>query len=198
MSLDRIIAGDTYRPAQATVLPAYPATDGWSLKYRLVPLAGGAGAPITINCVASGADHQPQETAANTAAWAPGEYAWTSYVTRGAESFTLERGRVVIEPDPRTSATVADVSGFEPVVVAPTSITLAVAQEQLAAWLAASLAVAQGQRYAIGNRELVRADAAEIRAQITTWQGHVNRLTAEASGRAPGPLGRVLYGVPRP
>ena len=65
--------------------------------------------------------------------------------------------------------------------------TLLEAQTQLAAWLAASLAVANNQRYRIidngSERELWRADAGLIQEQIKYWQNEVNRLTANASGR---------------
>lgn len=56
-------------------------------------------------------------------------------------------------------------------------ITLADAQAQLATWLAASTAVAGGQRYLIKDRELFRTDAAEIRQQIDYWDGMVKRLS---------------------
>jgi len=48
-------------------------------------------------------------------------------------------------------------------------ITLADAEAQLAAWLAASLAVAKGQAYSIGGRSLTRANAKEIRDSIAHW-----------------------------
>lgn len=62
-------------------------------------------------------------------------------------------------------------------------ITLAQAETQLAAWLAASSAVATGQSYSIAGRSLSRVDAGEIREQITYWDGKVRSLTASASGR---------------
>ena len=66
-------------------------------------------------------------------------------------------------------------------------ITLEQAQAQLDAWLAASLAVAGGQSYTIGNRTLARADAAECREMVQHWQGQVKQLT-------PGTGGRVRFG----
>lgn len=67
-------------------------------------------------------------------------------------------------------------------------ITLAQAQAQLDAWLAASLATATSQSYAIdveGNRrELVRASAADIRRNIDYWQGLVTSLTRSGSRRS--------------
>jgi hypothetical protein len=75
-------------------------------------------------------------------------------------------------------------------------ITLAQAQAQLDAWLAASTAVAANQEYEIdsGNvrRRLKRADAAEILAQITYWQGMVQSLTPPSLGGRR----RVRYVVP--
>jgi hypothetical protein len=75
-------------------------------------------------------------------------------------------------------------------------ITLAEAQAQLAAWLAASTAVAADQEYEIdtgsaGRRRLRRADAAEIRQQITYWNNWVIRLTRQQSRK-----GRTRYVVP--
>jgi hypothetical protein len=75
------------------------------------------------------------------------------------------------------------------------SITLAEAQAQLAAKLAASTAVAANQAYEIsgnGRSSLARADAAEIRQQVTFWDQKVKSLTpAAAGGRR-----RVRYGGP--
>lgn len=68
--------------------------------------------------------------------------------------------------------------------------TLAQAQAQLDAWMAASLAVAGSQEYRIGDRMLTRADGAEVRQQVKFWRDEVNRLTAAATGRR-----RTRYGV---
>ena len=56
-------------------------------------------------------------------------------------------------------------------------ITLAQAEAQLAIWLAADAAVATGQSYSHGNRNLTRANAKEIRDNITYWNKQVQRLT---------------------
>jgi len=65
-------------------------------------------------------------------------------------------------------------------------ITLAQAQTQLDAWLAASAAVAQSQSYEIdtgnGRRKLTRADAEQVRLMIAHWQNLVNTLTTAAAG----------------
>jgi hypothetical protein len=68
-------------------------------------------------------------------------------------------------------------------------ITLAQAQAQLDAWLAASLAVAGNQSYTIGMRTLTRANAKEIQGLISYWRQQVAALS-----RGPGGI-RVRYAV---
>lgn len=66
-------------------------------------------------------------------------------------------------------------------------ITLQQAETQLAAWLAASEAVAAGQSYTIatstGSRTLTRANAGEIRNMVDFWDARVKRLSASGAGR---------------
>lgn len=56
-------------------------------------------------------------------------------------------------------------------------ITLTQAEAHLTEWLNADIAVASGQSYSIAGRVLTRANAAEIRENITFWDNHVKRLT---------------------
>jgi len=69
-------------------------------------------------------------------------------------------------------------------------ITLAQAEAQLALYLAAEAAVLNNQRYKIGDRELERADLAEIRNGVKTWDERVKSLAAKAAGRS-----RTFYAV---
>lgn len=62
-------------------------------------------------------------------------------------------------------------------------ITLAFAEEQLAAWLIADQRVAEGQSYSIKDRSLTRANAAEITEKIKFWNGEVMRLSRRSRGR---------------
>ncbi len=62
-------------------------------------------------------------------------------------------------------------------------ITLAQAETQLAAWLAASTAVASNQSYSIGGRSLSRANAGEIMEQINFWEARVQRLSRPSRKR---------------
>jgi Family of unknown function (DUF6148) len=63
-------------------------------------------------------------------------------------------------------------------------ITLTQAQTQLDTYLAAETAVLGGQRYTIGDRELHRANLAEIQAGIELWNNRVITLTNQQSGRS--------------
>ncbi len=62
-----------------------------------------------------------------------------------------------------------------------TALTLAHAEEQLSAWLQASLDVAEGKTVSIssssGLRTLTHENTHEIRKQIIFWQAQINRLT---------------------
>lgn len=69
-------------------------------------------------------------------------------------------------------------------------MTLEQAQQQLDAWLAASLAVARKQSYSIAGRSLTLADASDIQSQIEFWEARVAKLSAALTGR-----GRIRYGV---
>ena len=67
-------------------------------------------------------------------------------------------------------------------------ITLAQAEAKLQTWLEAEDRIASGQRYRIGDRELARADLAEVRKSVEYWNGKVKELQ-------PGQR-RVRFGVP--
>lgn len=61
-------------------------------------------------------------------------------------------------------------------------ITLAQAQAQLDAYLAAETAVLGGQSYEIAGRRLTRADLDAIQAGITAWNARVIALSGVAGG----------------
>lgn len=65
-------------------------------------------------------------------------------------------------------------------------ITLAQAQAQLDAYLAAEIAVLSGQKYEIAGRALTRANLADIQAGIARWDAKVKELAGKSSGRRRG------------
>lgn len=99
----QLFAGDSLN--FVTSVTDYLASDGWTLKYRLVPRA--AGAAYELTAVAEGDGYRVQVSATTTAAWVAGKYSWVSWVEKGAESYTVEKGQIEIAPNLR-SATTAD------------------------------------------------------------------------------------------
>lgn len=109
-----IIAADTLQ--FTTSIADYPASDGWTLKFRLIPRTSGDAIEIT----AAAADDDPDAyevsvSAATTAGWVPGDYSWAAWVEKDVEKFTVDgwvshdqryRGgaSIAIKPDPRTVA----------------------------------------------------------------------------------------------
>jgi len=72
-------------------------------------------------------------------------------------------------------------------------VTLAEANAHLAVWMAADLAVAQGQSYSIADRQLTRTNSAEIRKNVDYWRSMVSRLSSTSGGSGP----RVSRVIPR-
>ena len=156
--LPRYTLGDTL--SFTTALAAYPASAGWVLTYRLVPRA--AGAVITLVCTASGQDHLAAASAATTASWAAGAYAWASFVTLGALSHTVASGSTTLLPDPRMQGGGVDARS-------QAALALAAAQAALAAWTPTT------KRYAINGREMEFNAPADIVQVIRYWQAEVQR-----------------------
>lgn len=63
-------------------------------------------------------------------------------------------------------------------------ITLAQAETQLSAYLAAETAVLSGQAYEIAGRSLKRADLEFIQNGISIWNARVQSLTATSVGQS--------------
>jgi hypothetical protein len=95
-----IIAGDTL--AWTKSIEGYSAADGWVLSYILV---SSGKTTLSIGSTASGSDHAVSVTAATTAAYVPGEYHWTSMVTKAGERKTIASGVLTILPNPVVGAT---------------------------------------------------------------------------------------------
>jgi hypothetical protein len=87
-------AGDSV--AWTEDLPAYPASAGWVLKYRML-WPTGAAVPIATSAV--GDAHAVSLTAANTAAWAAGSATLVSWVEKGVERVTFDQASVAILPN---------------------------------------------------------------------------------------------------
>ena len=95
-------AGDTI--AWLKSLADFSAADGWVLNYRFI----NASNKFDVVGSASGADHAININAATSAAYVAGIYSWQSYVTKGAERYTVATGSVEIMADLAAKA-----SGFD-------------------------------------------------------------------------------------
>ena len=91
-------AGDTWKWTKT--LADYPASGGWTLKYRFKhPTAAG----FEIVASASGDDHAVSVTAATTAGYASGTFSWIAWVEGGSsEKYTVDTGVLAVNPDYRS------------------------------------------------------------------------------------------------
>lgn len=72
------------------------------------------------------------------------------------------------------------------------AFTLTELRDRLARYVAAETAILSGQSYRIGERQLTRAELAEVRAEIRELAGQIARAESAASGTR----GRLRYGMP--
>jgi hypothetical protein len=93
---DSLIVGDTLD--FMTSVPDYPATAGYTLKYRLIPRTSGTA--ILLTASASGDDYRAQEPPAVTETWAAGEYTWSAWVEKTGERYSVDSGIVTLKADP--------------------------------------------------------------------------------------------------
>ena len=183
-----VIAGDTFSALRSW--PDYPASDGWTLKLRLVPRDVTSGAvAIDLTAAAEGDDHRFTGTAATTAGWKAGAYGWAEWAERSGEKYTTGTGLATISPDPRA--------------IDPGTDTRSLAQRTLDDLLAAKAqwdaSSGRQRRYKIGEREMEFASESELQDKIRFWEGRVAMEKIDA-GQAAGkkPRNRILTRFTRP
>lgn len=94
-----IIAGDTLD--FETTVADFPASDGWTLKFRLVPrAAGGTAIAITAGTGDDGETYRTQVGPDVTAAYVADSYSWTSWVEKAGARYSVQAGEVRVLPDP--------------------------------------------------------------------------------------------------
>lgn len=165
-------AGDTLRYTVA--LADYPAGT-WTLSYRLTPRTAG-GTAYSFSATASGADHLVDVPAATTAAWVPGWYTLSAWVTSGAQRFQ-------VASEQRQVQILADASSLAAGTDSRTQAELALEQARaaLAAWTPTT------RSYTIAGRSITFNSTAEIIQLIGYWQGEVQRERRAASIAAGNP-----------
>jgi hypothetical protein len=164
MNVSEIIAGDSLQ--FTTSVPDYPASDGYTLKYRLVPRS--AGTAIVITATASGDDFAIDVAASTTATWGAGEYSWHAYVEDGSARFTVGTGQLTIKPNPATMAAGTD-----------TRTLAAKALDDLKAALAAWTPTRKS--YQIGDVAMTFNTTADIVQMIEFWSRQVQAEKAAQS-----------------
>ena len=149
-----IYAGATVRWSK--VLPDYPASAGWVLSYTLLNATG----KITLQSVSAGDVFNVLAAAADTAAWAAGEYTWRAQVSKAGEVYTVDEGRLTVQPS--FSAATLDTRSFA-----------RKALEAVEAYLADANNLAAAE-YEIAGRSLKRHSLPEL-------MSHRDRLKAEVA-----------------
>ena len=78
-------------------LADYPATDGWTLKYWFKK-SGAVLGNFSIDASASGAAFAVSVAATTTKDYAAGAWTWVAQVTKGAEIYDVDSGKLTILP----------------------------------------------------------------------------------------------------
>lgn len=174
---ESVVSGDT--ATWKITLGDYPASDGWTLKYRLINAAG----KIDITSSADGDDHLVLVAAATTAAWSPGTYTWQSYVDGvSSQRFTIASGSVEIKPD-----LAAEAAGYD------TRSTAKKALDLIDAALLAHGANAWTQEYEIAGRKMKFKSVADFMALRDKLKAEVAREAAtERMRRGLAPRNKIL------
>lgn len=156
-------AGTTWRWTVSD--PAYPASDGWTIRYAL---AGPAKLDIETTAGATDTERSVTVAAAATAAWntttEARAFRWTRYAEKGSgetlERYVVGEGRLLVQPNPSSM---------------PEGGTW---NERMLAAIEATLAgrvVADVASYQINGRALNRLDFAELRRARRAYRAEVWR-----------------------
>lgn len=148
-TIDNIVTAGATLDFRTTV-PDYPASAGWTLKYRLAPRAAG-GTAIDISATPSGDDYLVQVSKSTTQTWVPGFYTAVSWVEKGSELYPVG-ARVEVEILARPDNLAAGTDGRSSAQKALDAIT-AVLENR---------ATIDQQEYAIAGRQLKRMTVADL------------------------------------
>lgn len=168
MNIEKLVAGDTLDFNVA--VPDYPASAGWTLKYRLAARdAAGTAVTLTATTNADGETYDVQAAPATTAAWVPGYYTWSRWVEKSGARQTLdESGQLEIKADPSALAAGTD-----------TRSTARKALDDLkAAYATFNTTGGRVTAYTIGGRSMSFESSSEILKAMNFWQRQVNNEEA--------------------
>jgi len=172
-------AGDSASWSES--LSAYPASAGWSLKYRLIWPTGTA---INLTATPAGDDYEVALAASSTASWTAGKAVLVSWVEKGADKVTLEQKDITILPDLTVAVTFDGRSANKKALDA--------AEASLATYLTGGKAVVA--EYEIDGKRMKFRDVAQIMALVNHYKQLVARETAALAMLNGGDVpGRVYY-----
>lgn len=144
--IKKLIAGDSL--SLLDTVANCPASDGWVLKTRMVPVI--TGAAITLTSVAQDDQFLTSASATTTANWAAGDYSYSVWVEKGTERITVEQGRLTIMPNAATTTSASDTRSH-------VEKTLAAIEAMLE-----GKATQDVQEYTIGDRQLKHIPLGEL------------------------------------
>jgi len=98
LGIDTIIIGDTLD--FETTVAGYPASDGWTLKYRLIPRVSGTPIAITAATASDGTSYRVTVAPAVTVAYGAGDFTWYAWVEKVGARVTVDDGLVTVKGDP--------------------------------------------------------------------------------------------------
>lgn len=172
-------AGDSASWSES--LPDYPASAGWSLKYRLI---WPSGTGINLTAAPAGDDYAVNLTSADTAGWTAGKATLVSWVEKVTDRVTLEQKAVTILPDLTLAVTHDGRSANKQALDA--------AESALAEYLKGGQATVA--EYEVAGRRMKFRDADQIIALINHYKPLVARENAAlALLQGGGMPGRVYY-----
>ncbi len=173
-------AGDSASWSES--LSDYPASAGWSLKYRLIWPSGSG---VNLTATPAGDDFEINLDSANTSAWQPGQATLVSWVEKApAERITVGQKIVTILPDLTQAVTHDGRSANKQALDA--------AEAALAEYLKGGKATVA--EYEVAGRRMKFRDADQILALINHYKPLVARENAAlALLQGGGMPGRVYY-----
>ena len=159
---DSLVVGDTWD--WTTAVDNYPASDGWTLKYRVIPRVAGSNFTLTAATAADGVSYRMTAAPAETAARTAGDYSWKAWVEKVGARVSVAEGLVTLEPDPAI-ATALDGRSY--------------ARKMLDSIEGALLAFNIGVKsYQIGSRSMTKADIPEILTMRDRFKAEVENEVA--------------------
>lgn len=150
-----VVAGDTWTWKRS--LPDHPAGT-YTLKYRFINAAG----KIDITATADGTDHLVEVASTTSAGYTAGDYAWTAWVEKTGERYTVGSGTITVQPNIAALTTLDARTDAAKIL-----------DQLMAAYTSYTASNGHVSEYEIAGRRMKYRSAAEILEQINVWEARV-------------------------